>query len=100
MRLTSCSQAELRKYLAQANDVLTEVTQEVEDRVTQDGRVFLRWVHKGVNGVTGKSYAFPGCTFIRISGGWVVEHRDYFDSHVLVKQFTKAAEQRKGKSRL
>lgn len=91
------SREALKKYLSQANGVLTQIVQTIDERVAEGDKVFLRWVHEGVNGVTGQAYSFVGSTFLRVRGGAVVEHRDYFDARRLIKQFRKAAKHKKSK---
>ena len=94
------SRAVLQEHLSQANGVMAEVSQRIEHKAISGNIVFFRWVHEGLNAVTGKRYTFPGCTFLRFSEGTVVEHRDYFDPKILVDQFKQAHKAKKAESNL
>merc|ERR1712129_662714 len=87
--------ATLAKYLSQAGGVISNVTQNVQDKAVDGANVFLRWLHEGTNDITGKRYSFAGVTFVRFQGGRVVEHRDYFDPKTLVQQFVMAKKAQK-----
>ena len=101
------SKVELKKYLAQSNDVMKDVTQRIEARSVDatTGNLALRWMHRGSNAVTGDSYSFPGCTFITVvftkeGTPQVTEHRDFFDPSILVGQFKAAHRYKKNQSKL
>ena len=90
------------RYLSQANGVMSDVTQEITTRAVDphNQSVALQWEHKGTNSVTGEQYHFCGATTLKIEGGVVVEHRDFFDPSVLMTQFKRAHKHKQKVSKL